>query len=231
MEVNLEDWTHRLYVLGELDQPRIAWLTHLTPTGGLFVDVGANVGLYTCEMARHLGEGGAVIAVEPFERSAELLRANIALNRLNNVEVIEAAASDSPGTLPLYEPPSGGLASSGHLRVVDPGGWVQVGSTPTVRLDELLGDRHIDAVKVDVEGHEMAVMEGLGSVIDRCRPILLCEAIVPEVINGLLAMREALGYLAFRDDGRGRLIPADSSQGDILLVPEERIEDARPLLQ
>jgi FkbM family methyltransferase len=147
MVVNLEDWTHRLYVLGELDQPRIAWLVHMTPPGGLFVDVGANIGLYTCAMALHLADSGAVVAVEPFKQSAELLRTNLALNRLTNVEVIQAVASNGTGTLPLIEPPSVGPASSGHLRVVDPGGWVQVGSTPKIRLDKLLGDRHVDAVE------------------------------------------------------------------------------------
>src|SRR4051812_21376105 len=181
MEVDLGDWTHRLYVLGELDQSRIEWLSRMTPPDGLFVDVGANIGLYTCAMANHLRDGGAVIAVEPFEASVQRLERNLALNSQTNTVVVKAAASNSPGTLPLFEPPSRGAPSSGHLRVVDPGGWVKVGSTPKIRLDQVLGERQVDTLKIDVEGHEIAVIEGLGSVVDRCRPTLLCEAIVPEV--------------------------------------------------
>jgi hypothetical protein len=113
---------------------------------------------------------------------------------------------------------------------VDPGDWVQVGSAPTIRLDQLLGERQVDTVKIDVEGHEMAVIEGLGAVVDRCRPTLLCEAIVPDVISGLHDMRR-LGYLAFKDDDRGRLVPADNTPGDMLLLPEERIDSARPLMR
>jgi FkbM family methyltransferase len=230
--VNLDDWTHRLYVLGELDEPRIAWLVHMTPPGGLFVDVGANIGLYTCTLAHHLADSGEVVAVEPLRSSVELLRSNLALNGLTNVEVIQAAASStSGGSLPLFEPPSAGPASSGHVRVVDPGDWIQVGYTPILRLDDLLGNRNVDTVKIDVEGHEMEVLEGLASVLERCRPTLLCEALLPQVIEGLHILCDRLGYVAFQDDGSGGLIPADDTPGDILLVSNERTEDLRPFVR
>ena len=200
MEVDLEDWTHRLYALGELDQTKIGWLSRITPPGGVFVDVGANIGLYTCQMARRLGDGGAVVAIEPVERTVALLRENIRLNQLTNVEVVQKAASRSSGTLPLFEPPTEGPASSGHVRVADPGGWRDVGSTPTIRLDELLGSRLVDSVKIDVEGHELEVLEGMGSLIDRCRPAVLCEAITPDVIDGLRRWRNSrlLGIQGWR---------------------------------
>jgi hypothetical protein len=95
----------------------------------------------------------------------------------------------------------------------------------------VLGERQVDTLKIDVEGHEIAVIQGLGSVVDRCRPTLLCEAIVPEVISGLHDMRRTLAYLAFKDDGGGKLVPADGAPGDMLLVPEERIDNARPLMR
>jgi FkbM family methyltransferase len=230
LTVDLEDWTHRLYALGELDQINVAWLTRFIPPDGVFVDVGANIGLYTCPIARHLLNGGIVVAVEPLDRAVTLLNENIRLNKLENVEVIQAAASDSDGTLPLFEPPTEGHASSGHVRVSDPGAWRPLGSTPTIRLDDLLADRHVDAVKIDVEGHELRVLEGLASVLDRCRPVVLCEAIVPDVIEGLMTLRRSLGYTAFKDDGHGGLVINDGTPGEVLLVPAERLEALRPLV-
>jgi FkbM family methyltransferase len=230
LTVDLEDWTHRLYALGELDQINVARLTRFIPPDGVFVDVGANIGLYTCPIARHVLNGGTVVAVEPLDQAVTLLNENIRLNKLENVEVIRAAASDSDGSLPLFEPPTEGHASSGHVRVTDPGGWRPVGWTPTFRLDDLLADRHVDAVKIDVEGHELRVLEGLASVLDRCRPVILCEAIVPDVIEGLLALRGSLGYSALKDDGHGGLAVNDGSPGEVLLVPEERLEALPPLV-
>jgi FkbM family methyltransferase len=230
LSIDLADWTHRLYALGELDEIKIRWLVHLTPSRGLFVDVGANIGLYTCALAHRLQDGGSVIAVEPFPRAAEILRENVRLNRLSNVEIIEAAASNTTGEVTLFEPPTHRPASSGHVRVDDPGGWRPVGSARVIRLDEHLADYQVEAVKIDVEGHELAVLEGMSSVIDGCRPTVLSEAITPEVIEGIRGWSNSMDYAAFMGDRRGALVPYDDSPGDVLLVPTERAEVARPLM-
>jgi hypothetical protein len=99
-----------------------------------------------------------------------------------------------------------------------------------IRLDEHLADRWVDAVKIDVEGHELAVLEGMSSVVDRCRPIALSEAITPDVIEGIRDWSLSNDYTTFMGDRRGALVPYNDSPSDVLLVPAERAEVVRPLM-
>jgi hypothetical protein len=99
-----------------------------------------------------------------------------------------------------------------------------------IRLDDHLAERRVEAVKIDVEGHELKVLEGMSSVIDRCRPAVLSEAITPDVIEGIRSWSVSMDYASFMGDRRGRLVPYDASPGDVLLVPAERAESVKPLM-
>ena len=65
--------------------------------GALFIDIGANTGIYTMKVAKHLAGSGAVIAVEPFTETAGRLASTVAANRFSNVRVRNFAVSDSFG--------------------------------------------------------------------------------------------------------------------------------------
>src|SRR5438309_790493 len=82
------------YNLEELD-----FLRAHTPAGGVFVDVGANAGTYALPLARHVGAGGRVIAVEPHPVMVCRLAFNQAASRIGNVVLVAAAAADADGEL------------------------------------------------------------------------------------------------------------------------------------
>lgn len=127
------------------DHPEmLVWRAHLRPDDR-FVDVGANVGVYSLFAADC---GAHVIAVEPARLALQRLRRNIALNPTARIEVVEAAAADHAGFVPFD--PSGDTVA--HI-----GGPVQVRA---VTLDQLIGPGFVAGVKIDVEGFERLVLQG-----------------------------------------------------------------------
>jgi FkbM family methyltransferase len=130
---------------------------------GLFVDVGANFGWYTCAMASIAGTN--VIGIEPDAENCAALHANIGRNGLRNVVVFHGAVGSQPGLLSMSRRSPG---NSGTVAVSagDPapaGGSYWVGST---RLQDLLNALVRPAarpvlIKIDVEGFEPQVLDGL----------------------------------------------------------------------
>jgi FkbM family methyltransferase len=120
--------------------------------GGVFVDVGANVGFHTVLAARLVEPGGKVFAVEPAPWTLELLRANVWRSEAD-VTVLPVAASEARGTVRLSFDP----AHRSGAQIGEPGPGPEVGAAP---LDELVPDVAVDVLKVDVEGAEPLVLRG-----------------------------------------------------------------------
>jgi FkbM family methyltransferase len=175
------------------------------------VDVGANVGLYTAVMARRAAR---VLAFEPHPDCAAHLRAL----RLARCEVVEAALSDTDGQSVLRVPCEGRgdvsalgtLAAANELRGGTNAGRVREIPVRTLRLDVALAERlaaaerpgaadKIGFIKIDVEGHERAVLQGAAATIARHRPVLLVEieARHGSDVEAIFAMMAGHRYGAF----------------------------------
>ena len=142
------------YNLEELD-----FLRAHTPPGGVFVDVGANVGTYAMVLARHVGASGRVIAIEPHPVTHARLAFNRAASGLAQVHLVAAAAGPSDGEL-MIETDGDNLGASHIVSGDRPGNAIKVAS---LRLQRILGDAgadRVDALKIDVEGFEDRVLTG-----------------------------------------------------------------------
>jgi FkbM family methyltransferase len=136
------------YNIEELDFLR----TH-TPKGGVFADVGANVGTYAMPMARHVGESGTVIAIEPHPVTHARLAFNNAASLFTQVKLVAAAAGDSDGAL-MIETDGDNLGAS-HIVTADASAKaIKVPSLRLLRILEEAGVSHVDALKIDIEGYE-----------------------------------------------------------------------------
>jgi FkbM family methyltransferase len=136
------------YNLEELD-----FLRANTPIGGVFVDVGANVGTYAMVLARYVGKNGKVIAVEPHPITHARLAFNNAASRYTQTRLVAAAVSDSDGEL-MIETDGGNLGASHIVTGTAGAGAITV---PALRLQRILdeaGVTRIDAFKIDIEGFE-----------------------------------------------------------------------------
>ena len=136
--------------------------------GQVFVDIGANIGVFTVPVARQVGPAGTVIAIEPVPAIADYLRRNIALNGLTNVRVNQCAAfKQDVEALPFYQAPAdhfgmGALAAQFHAEPIH---------VPARTLDHILADEEVakvDLIKIDVEGFEAAVFQGAAGCCQCC---------------------------------------------------------------
>jgi FkbM family methyltransferase len=145
----------------------------LAPPGGLVVDVGANIGYNTLHAARRVGPAGRVIAVEPTPDNLAVLEHNVAGAELRNVVVERIAAGRARGTHDFYvrgevSAVNSLYAQSCYAAVT---GVLQV---PVERLDDLV-DGTADLVKIDVEGAELDVLEGMPRLLGQPGLALIVE--------------------------------------------------------
>ncbi len=163
---------------------------------GTFIDVGANIGVYTLRYARAFAN---VIAIEPNPATYHILQANIALGRASNVIPLPIGCSDRVGTVQLNVPVGGML------------GWSTLGSDATwesypvdVYLDTVdrlvakagLSER-VALLKIDVEGHEVQVLRGAYSTLVQHRPMVLYEVLSKECARESADLLRSAGYSHF----------------------------------
>jgi FkbM family methyltransferase len=148
---------------------------HVRP-GGTFVDVGANVGCFTVPMAQRVGPSGRVLAVEASPEVFPYLRRNVERNGCAGVGLVQAAAAGADGgSVPFFVAPEAkfGMGTRTPLPGMAP---VQV---PTRSLDGLAAEHgltRVDAIKVDVEGHEADVFRGARALLTaKPSPVVVFE--------------------------------------------------------
>jgi FkbM family methyltransferase len=179
------------YNLDELD-----FLRAHTPQGGVFVDVGANVGTYAMVMARQVGAGGKVIAIEPHPVTHARLAFNRAASGFTQVILIAAAAGDTDGEV-MIETDGDNLGASHIVSGELSGNAIRV---PSLRLQRILGEAgisHVDALKIDVEGYEDRVLTGFFANAPRSlwpRAVVIEHLSRDEWLNDCIADMHARGY-------------------------------------
>lgn len=185
---------------------------HLAP-GGVLYDVGANVGFFSLLGARLAGPDGHVYAFEPVAESADAIAEHAALNGIDNVTVIAKAVSSRAGRA--------------NLQLVDDRSWSKLedygehpGAERTVEVDTVaidgLGIDPPTIVKVDVEGAELAVLEGMSATIERHKPAVVCE--LHGTHAGFVAAMAAHGYRVI-DLDRALPVAEDSRCEHALALP------------
>lgn len=143
----------------DYNSEELDFLRKHTPAGGVFVDIGANVGTYALVLAQHLGELGKVIAVEPHPVTFARLSFNRMASGSTQVLLVAAAAGPSDGDL-LIETDGDNLGAS---HVVSGTATAQAIKVPSLRLMRILDEANVarvDALKIDVEGFEDRVLTG-----------------------------------------------------------------------
>jgi FkbM family methyltransferase len=166
------DFGNHIYQFKEYEEHVRKALRECVREGGVFVDIGTNVGVMALLAGKLVGPTGRVIAIEPEPSNLQMLYRGIIVNKLTNVEVWPFAASNSRQIFSL-----GGL-SNGHIEPSTGSGQEMLSEklAQSVVLDDLLGDLpRLDCVKIDIEGHEPAATEGFWRNLKKHRPALIVE--------------------------------------------------------
>jgi FkbM family methyltransferase len=175
-------------------EPEIWLIQHLVAPGTTAIDAGASIGIYSAEMARHAAK---VIAFEANPEVAQFTRSVAA----RNVEMINVALSSRAGRTTLKIPRNPKGRTIDELATIEAGNPLHAGDTSDTevemkRLDDF-GIANCSFIKIDVEGHEEAVLDGASALIAAQRPALMVELnedFNPGVVQRLAARYAALNY-------------------------------------
>jgi len=185
----------------------IAAMKRLMKPGGIFVDVGANIGYLSAIAAGIVGKQGQVHCFEPVPTYFERLERLVELNPGHSITVNPRAAGETAGDCTIYVTREPGQ----NTLVPDYKSGPEIISTlkvPVGRLDSYLSERKIDRIsllKIDAEGFELPVLKGLQNFLEgsKQRPAIICEiaprayALMGRTISELSDYMEAYGYGAY----------------------------------
>lgn len=156
-------------------EPEFDMLNKWVSPGDIVIDVGANVGHYSLRLASLVGPTGLVYAFEPVQRTFAFLSYNVAASGMTNLILFNAAASDEPRQIRMTVPETSGRANYYGATVAANGHIAHALVIDSLALPP------VAFAKIDVEGHEASVLQGMRALIERDRPVVLAEGRSPEV--------------------------------------------------
>ena len=210
---NPDDRIQRKHSRGKFYEPEeLALIAAHFPKGGVFCDVGANVGNHSLYALLFL-EAAQAVVFEPNPDAYTLLLANLALNRVADradLSHLGCGLSDMAAEGMVLDLRDNNL---GATRLV-----VGNGGIPVRTGDAMLAGRRVDFIKMDVEGMEMQALRGLEATIDACKPAIFLEL---EHTNrpDFLEWIAARGYRLAHEGRRFRM------NQNLLILPQSRHHD------
>lgn len=224
---------------GKWEEAETHLFSSLVKEGMTVVDIGANIGYYTLLAARLVGPQGKVYAFEPSQENFALLSRNVEANGYKNVVLVPKAVCERSGTarLRLDRESSGNHSLSG---IRGEGASAEV---ETVSLDDFFSSVHerIDVIKIDAEGAEVAILQGMLATLARNPDLVLFTEFFPRAIQAFGYQPEEyvrhLASFGFRiypiDHGEKNVVPIDLAQLAEFVRPfvqDRRRRDALNLL-
>lgn len=196
--------------LGTYEADYQAALRQVIAPGSIVYDVGANVGFFTLAFSTLVGSSGHVYAFEPDARNVRLLRRHLALNKICNVTVVQAAVADRFG-----------LVGFEANRIERPRSSAARYIVPTISLDGFSAAGHPapDFVKMDVEGAECDALAGAKTIFATSKPSLMLATHSPSLRARCAEMLTRDGYRLVQTD----LITDAEYVADFFALPPRQI--------
>lgn len=175
MRLNWQDNTS--YILGTYEPEFLNALRQYVRPGDTCVDVGGNLGYYCLLMSSLVGPQGRVITFEPVEENLAVLKENIAVNGIKNVQLVNTALGAQPGTISLIRSEAGSISATPSIRAYAVEGEQSSIDVPVNTLDAYLEEKgwRPAVIKIDVEGAELEVLRGAVNTLRVTRPTVLVE--------------------------------------------------------
>lgn len=192
VKVDLSIPYERMVYLQAEEWDELIYLNSKLKAGDTFIDVGANIGLWTLVAARSVGISGKVYSFEPNPSTYQKLKDNVLLNNVKTiVESKQAAVSDTSGSVFFNCAAEHNVSSIADSKAIAS----DTISVPSIKLDALLGDQRIDGIKIDTEGYELSVLKGAANLLTKQRPFLIVEFNTTLLESSLLGDWDVYQYL------------------------------------
>ncbi len=141
--------------------------------GETVLECGANIGYYTIQLSQLVGNSGKVIAVEPNPEVSKILKLNLELNRVENVEVYEFALGEKEETIDFYIKAASNLSSM----YPEEGEYIEKVPVRVVQIDNLIRTMGypVHLIRMDAEGHEDKILQGAEVTLKKYLPKMVIE--------------------------------------------------------
>jgi len=217
---------------GRYEEDNLAVLMSFVRDDTVFLDIGANLGIFSLQVARRVGGTGKVHAFEPHPLLQDLLWRSAFLNGLRyTIELHRFGLSDQNADV-QFAYPNGHLGGGAlHSGAADDAHLI---SAKVKRLDDVFGsDFSCDVVKIDVEGHELQVMRGMSRILANSPDIkIVFENLGPDIQtrNAIERFLSAAGLALYAIEANAslRLLPPgefDRFVGYVLATRRENVGD------
>jgi FkbM family methyltransferase len=166
-------------------------LCNFVSSGDWVLDIGANVGHYTCKLSGLVGPSGRVFAFEPVPETFAFLASNCTRFMYANATLFNFAASDKFAKISMKLPKnSNGEVNYYEASIVNGNGDLNIFSMP---VDSIDFNHPVSFVKIDAEGHDFKALKGIRNLLVRDKPVLVIEENSPSVCNLL----NEIGYNSY----------------------------------
>ncbi len=242
------DGVARLTYYFDYHEPEIfRFLDKYLKPGMTFIDVGANIGVYTLFAGKRVGLKGKVIAFEPQPETFNRLIENIELNRLTNIVAKQVAVGETSGKVEIVKHTD---TSKSYTRIIRP--TIDQGSQDLsiyainmISLDKYLCSHQfvkIDYLKIDVEGFELNVLKGAKHILEKLIPSIIEVELIDEFqkrcgnsIKMVLNFLSNLGYHFFHLNGVSlKLVSLQTQEQpdvNVFLIHESKLYQFREFVQ
>ncbi len=175
---------------------------NISKDANVILDVGANTGIYSL-IAAAVNPQAEIYSFEPVKRTSSIFKKNIDLNSEFNIVLTEKAVSDKNGKAVFYDVPTKSQYSASLNRdmLIDCDNQISY-EVDVVELDsfELLSNKQIDLIKLDVEMHEPEAISGMINIIRRDKPTILIEILNDDLAERIENQINDLNYLYYSID-------------------------------
>jgi FkbM family methyltransferase len=199
--------------------------------GTVFVDIGANIGYYSLLAARRVGQAGKVYAFEPAPENYAMLVKNMEFNRYRNIIAVQKAVSNRNGVARFFIDAEYPMQHR-FQNSKDEEDTIEVS---VITLDNFFKDKgyKVDLIKMDIEGAEMFVLEGMQKVLNENKNLVIFSEFNPRLLKKLGVHPEDFlhklaenGFRMYEIDEQNRVI----SDVDFNEITQEYDERGNPTL-
>lgn len=212
LTLKLDDWIQEnLFFLGKYEEAELKVIDQNLREGYIFIDVGANIGLFSLQASRKVGKTGKVIAFEPFPSTFQHFQKHLQMNQITNVQAENLALGNSDGLVELFYDPDEKNVGMVSTKPLENGIKEEVKITSLDRF--VLGNSidRIDFIKIDVEGHELEAIRGMENALKTFEPVLLIEINADANEKKLLDFLQHLGYKKYFINNDGEVQEENSN--------------------
>lgn len=175
---NIEGYGGRgIYISRDTIEPEFSFLDRFVDEGNVFIDIGANIGIYTLKAAQVVGKSGTVLSLEPFPEMLADLAYNVKLNGFSNVRLRGLCAAGKTGPDAFWT----NFGKPNSFSLVKRDQSASYFSVLKMRADELFAMERLDRcdyIKIDAEGAEEEIIGGASHIIETYRPIIQAEVTI-----------------------------------------------------